>query len=284
MKAQWRAVQTAFQYSARVGIAASAVILKELRKTAKEDLVFHSFNYNQETEITWDKLVAVHLFGDAGHNNRPDGGAAGGYITGFADPHILNGKEAKMSILDWRSWKLDRPVKGTNGSESQGVYEDDWKCRIFWSLINGQELTRSNAKQLASMTESLLVTDSRGLYDAIASSDSPLLGMNNSRTGLETTAVQKGVREDGRCYLTWVPSDMNLADCLTKATTEAFRVAALCHARKAWVVRFNEEFVSARKQQRLRRTREGQDVVALAVWPSDEYLGEIEGLSTNVDR
>ena len=39
-----------------------------------------------------------------------------------------------------------------------------------------------------------------------------------------------------------------------------------------------------RKQQRLRRTREGQDAVALAVWPSDEYLDEIEGLCTNVDR
>ena len=97
MKAQWRAVQTAFQYAARVGIAASAVnqatlsnlreansLMKELRKTAKEDLVFHSFNYNREMDLTWDQMVAVH-FGDAGHNNRPDGGATGGYITGFSD-------------------------------------------------------------------------------------------------------------------------------------------------------------------------------------------------------
>ena len=85
-------------YSARVGIAASAVnqatlsnlreansLMKELRKTAKEDLVFHSFNY---MDLTWDQIVAVH-FGDAGHNNRPDGGATGGYITCFADPDIL---------------------------------------------------------------------------------------------------------------------------------------------------------------------------------------------------
>ena len=156
---------------------------------------------------------------NAGHNNRPDDGATGGYITGFADPDILQGKEAKMSAMDWRSWKLDRPVKGTNGSECQGVYEAEdkgWKCRPFWALINGQELTRTNAKALASKMESLLVTDSRGLYDAISSSDSPLLGMSNSRTGVEASAIQKGVREDGKCYLTWVPSDMNLADCLTK--------------------------------------------------------------------
>ena len=45
------------------------------------------------------------------------------------------------------------------------------------------------------MTESLLVTDSRGVYDAISASDSPLLGMVNARTGVEAMAVQKGIRE-----------------------------------------------------------------------------------------
>ena len=136
-----------------------------------------------------------------------------------------------------------------------------------------------HAKELASKTESLLVTDSRGLYDAISSSDSPLLG-----TGVEASAIQKGVREDGKCYLTWVPSDMNLADCLTKATSEAFKVAALYHARKAWIVRFNEEFVSARKQQRLRRAKESQEASVLATLPTDDFESEIGGLSTHVER
>ena len=192
-----------------------------------------------------------------------------------------------MSAMDWRSWNLDRPVKGTNGSECQGVYEAEdkgWKCRLFWALINGQELTRTNAKELASKMESLLVTDSRGLYDAISSSDSPLLGMSNSRTGVEASAIQKGVREDGKCYLTWVPSDMNLADCLTKATSEAFKVAALYHARKAWIVRFNEEFVSARKQQRLRRAKESQEATVMVTLPNDDFENEVEGLSTPVER
>ena len=241
MKAQWRAVQTAFQYCARVGLAASAVnkatvahlkeantLMKELKKTAKEDMVFHSFNYGREKKLAWHELVAVH-FGDAGNNNRPDGGSTGGYITGFATPEILAGAEAKVTVLDWRSWKLDRAAKGTNGTESQAIFEAEdkgWKCRLFWALLNGKELTRSNAATLASSMESLLITDSRGLYDAITSSDSPLLGMNNARTGIEATAIQKGLRDDGRCYLTWVPSDMNLADSLTKATRESFKAAA----------------------------------------------------------
>ena len=301
MKAQWRAVQTAFQYNARVGIAASGVskatvaslreansLMKELRKTAKENLVFHNHNYGKDQKLRWDELVAVH-FGDAGHNNRIDGSSTGGYITGFAPPQILEGKESNLTVIDWRSWKLERPTKGTNSSECQAMYEAEdrgWKCRLFWSLLNGERLERRNAARLASRMESLLVTDSRGVYDAVTTSDSPLLGMTNARTGVEAMSIQKGIRDDGRCYFTWVPSDLNLADCLTKATAEAFKVASLYHERKAWVVRFNEEFVSARKQQRLRKKKQDLEakLMTARVWPADDFEDDVKGMSCDIDR
>ena len=83
MKAQWRAVQTAFQYCARVGIAASALannptvsnlkdansLMKELRKTAKEEMYFYNFNHGRDKKLEWHELVAVH-FGDAGNNRE----------------------------------------------------------------------------------------------------------------------------------------------------------------------------------------------------------------------
>ena len=77
MKAQWRAVQTAFQHCARVRIAASALtdprvsnlkeansILKEMKKTPKEDLYFHSFNFSKKSDaekLTWKDTVAFHF-------------------------------------------------------------------------------------------------------------------------------------------------------------------------------------------------------------------------------
>ena len=139
----------------------------------------------------------------------------------------------------------------------------------------GNQLHRHNADELAASMESLLVMDSRGCYDAITSSDSALLGMNNARTGVEMLHVQRGTRDKMRCYPTWVPSDMNLADGLTKVTPDAFKVMALYHERKSWVVRFNEEFVSARKQQRLRRQKEQeerkQNLHVLRAWPDEDY-------------
>lgn len=62
--------------------------------------------------------------------------------------------------------------------------------------------------------------------------DSAVLGMQLARTGVEMLHVQKGTHDDSNCHPTWVPSDLNLADSLTKAN-------------KTWVVRFNHEFVSA---------------------------------------
>eukprot|EP00434_Breviolum_minutum_P028248 symbB.v1.2.024989.t1/scaffold2394.1/size82379/5 len=265
MKAQWRAIQTAPQYCCRIGLAASSLtkgtldvlkeansIVKELKKTSQDGLVFHSF---PEEKLSWRSVTFIH-FGDAARGNRQDGGDTGGFISGIASPKILEGQEAKFSVLDYRSWKLDRPVRGSNGSEAQALYVTEdagWKLRVCWSLLYGEELRRGEADRLASLAESLLVMDSRGCYDALSNSDSPLLGMNNAKTGVELMSVQRGIREGTNCHPTWTPSDMNLSDCMTKVTTEAFKVWALWQSRKSWIVKFNDEFISARRQQKLRR-------------------------------
>ena len=251
MKAQWRAIQSALQYCARIGVLSSALsnptfkelkeassIMCELRKTLKEDLIFHAFNFGRKKHLHWSELIALHL-GDAGNNNRPCGGATGGYITGFADPSILQGVEAKMLLLHWRSWRLERPAKGSNGAESQAIYGTEdrgWKDRVFWSILNGERLTRNNSDELASRMESLLIMDSRGYYNAITMSNLVLLGMNNIWTGVEMLHVHRGTNDQNQYYPTWVPGDMNLADGLTKFTYEAFKVMLLYHQCKSWIV------------------------------------------------
>ena len=48
---------------------------------------------------------------------------------------------------------------------------------------------------------------------------------------------------------------MNLADMLTKDSAESRNFSALYQARKTWIIRFDTDFVSARKQQKLRRAK-----------------------------
>eukprot|EP00435_Cladocopium_sp_Y103_P049949 s497_g15.t1 len=265
MKAQWRAIQSAPQYCCRIGLAASSLvkgtidilkeansIVKELQKTSKDGLIFHSFSGEK---LRWRDVVFLH-FGDAAKRNRVDGSDTGGFITGISSPQILQGSEARMSIVDYRSFKIDRPVKGSNGSEGQALYECEdkgWKARLFWGLLYGCKLLRANSDHITSQVESLLITDSRGVYDCLSNSDSPLLGMSNAKTGVELMAVQRGLRDGSNCFITWVPSDLNVSDCMTKVSYEAFKVYALWLKRKTWVVRFEDKFVSARRQQKLRQ-------------------------------
>lgn len=265
MKAQWRAIQSAPQYCCRIGLAASALvkgtldtlkeanaIVKELKKSSKDGLIFHSFHGEN---LNWQQVIFLH-FGDAARGNRIDGSDTGGFITGIASPAILAGKEARMSVVDYKSFKLERPVRGTNGSEGQALYvteDQGWKSRVFWSILYGNALVRGNADSLSSMVESLLIMDSRGCFDSLSNSDSPLLGMNNAKTGVELRSVQHGLREGSNCFPTWCPSDMNISDVMTKVSYDSFRVWALWQSRRAWIVKFNDEFISARKQQKLRQ-------------------------------
>ena len=122
------------------------------------------------------------------------------------------------------------------------------------------------------MTESLLVMDSRGCFDALTTNDSVMLGMSNARTGVEMLHVQQGTKDESNCHPTWVPGDMNLADSLTKATYESFKIMALYHTNKTWAVRFNQEFVSARKAQRLRRAKQLEE--AKTLFPLERFKQE----------
>ena len=274
MKASWRAVQTSPQYAARVNITASKAntatvgdlretnrILKDMKKTSTVGLTFPAFNSGRSQPFSWKDMVMLH-FGDASQHNRPDGSATGGYITGFSNSDILSGNECPMSVIDWRSWRLERPTKGSNGCESQAVYETEdrgWKCRIIWKLLYEPFLIRGDQDSAAASIESLLIMDSRGLYDAITLSETAFCGMSSARTGTEAMAIQRGTRPNTRCYATWVPSDMNLADALTKISPDAFKVIQLYLDKRTWCVRFQAEFVSARKAQKLRRQKQLED-------------------------
>ena len=272
MKAQWRALQTAPQFCARINLASSSVatptlatlqeannIIKDMRKTSKEDIVFHSFNYFRKSndQLDFRDVIFLH-WGDAGHKNRPGNHSTGGLISGMSTPEILQGYETPVSLIDWKSWKLRRVSAGSNGSEAQGICEAEdkgWKCRLMWALLNGLTLKRDNADILAATFLAFLIMDSRGCYDALTGTETPGLSMDNSRSSVDILATSQGLTESSNCHAAWVPGDWNLADSLTKHSTESQKTMMLYHQRKSWILKFNNEFISARKQQKMRRQK-----------------------------
>ena len=86
--------------------------------------------------------------------------------------------------------------------------------------------------------------------------------MENARSSVDILGISQGLEEDTNQHPAWVPGDMNLADSLTKNSVEAWKTFMLYLQRKSWVLKFNDSFISARKQQKLRRQKRQQEIGA----------------------
>ena len=298
MKAQWRALQSAPQFTARINLATSQVsqaklgllreansIIREIKKTAKEDIVFHSFNSfrKRDQQLKFDDLIFLH-WGDASHKNRANSFSTGGQLTGLSTPDILEGKESLVSLLDWRSWRLRRISAGSNGSEGQAICETEnkgWLARVLWSMMFGHVLNRSNAEDLAAICLSFLIMDSRGVYDALTGTETPGLALENTRASVDLLATSQGIEEGTHCHPAWVPSNLNLADPLTKHSVESWKTMQMFLARKAWVLKFNNEFVSARKAQKLKKAKQNEPIFSFPDDWFEEYFDQQFGANLN---
>ena len=103
----------------------------------------------------WKNVVFL-TYGDASHLNREKGGSTGGMLTLAGGPEILEGKNARMSIIHWRSWKLKRVAVGATCAEVQAMSEAEdvnFKLRLIWAELNGARLAygkRTEARAEAS--------------------------------------------------------------------------------------------------------------------------------------
>ncbi|CAK0838883.1 unnamed protein product, partial [Prorocentrum cordatum] len=260
MKCQWRATQTAPQFSCRVSLLAQRVneatfgdlkdtnaLIRDVKRTARDSLVFHNFNSNCGGKLKWDDLVIVTWVDASRLLQR------GGYIVAFTTAEILKQKECAVSIADWRSYKLKRTGIGTNGCEGQALYDGEnaaYLMRMLWSVMHGVPVTAHTQEEVAQSMTSVLVIDSRGVYDSVHNKESFGIGLSDARTGVEVLHVKANCGPEKNQHQVWVPSDLNLTDGLTKDSPEARKPLALWLARRTWIIRYDEDFMSARKRQR----------------------------------
>ena len=143
---------------------ATQELIKECRSCVFSQLKLHNF---KEVD-RWDDLV-VTTFVDASGINRPKGGRTGGAIVCIAPPQVLAGETVNMSLVAWRSWRLERVCLDTNSAEIQAttVGEDlAYKIRLLWGELHGAGHhildPKARAKEVVSRTRLLLGTDSKG--------------------------------------------------------------------------------------------------------------------------
>ena len=188
-------------------------LVRDMRRSAAQSLHFHSFG-----ETTWAQLVFAS-WAHASDRPRPDDPRTGGFVITLATEKLFgHGQEDDVSVMAWRSFKLPRKIAGSNNGETQALMFADeslWLARLAWSEMHGAPMRRWHLDEAVRQVCGMLITDCRGIFDALTRSESPKLRLRSSRTGEEARGIKEqcAVSND---HIHWVNTLTMLTDSLTK--------------------------------------------------------------------
>ena len=149
-----------------------------------------------------------------------------------------HGQEDHVSVMSWRSFfKLPRKIAGSNNGETQALaFADDslWLVRLAWSEMHGAPMRRWHLDETVRQVGGMLITHSRGIFDALTRSESPQLRLRSSRTSEEARGIKEECAvSDARIH--WVNP--------ARAVMESFLV------KKRWGCTFDPTFESGRRRK-----------------------------------
>ena len=166
-----------------LGVATVSTLL-EANKLARRALVWaqtplRTFVHEEMSVIGWS---------DATWACRRDGSSQGGYIIGVANKTFLEQAESPISVISWHSGKLARVARSSNSAELQAAADAEGELsyiRLSLRELLGETIPLQRWQEAAAQIPSVLVLDSRGVYDALARSESACLGLkdNEVRSG-----------------------------------------------------------------------------------------------------
>ena len=232
-----------------------------------------------------------NAFHDAGWASRPDGSSRRGLMIFACHKDLLDGKEAPLSLLEWKSWKLKRVCRSSLSAECQAMAEalDTLNfVRFFWEILTGRSKVMTKIDQDFELTKaptSGLITDCKGLFDAVNRSQSAGLGLSEKRTAIEALSIRQ-ICSVSNVSVKWVNSDRQLADILTKQGVLTENMDRALRTNQ-WRIVFDSTFTSAknlRKQKRdnhFKKIKDPTSRVLLAELSSaevEQFVGLVQKL------
>ena len=256
---QWIATQTQVQICARTNLLLSQLSRKNDLSTAKEiqDLIREVranpvvLRFWSHPEIKhWQDAVIVTL-ADQAHSNRAKGDSTGGLLTMVGGPDHLNGYAGRLTIVGWRTWKLQRKAISTNDAEVQAMLEGEdsnYRARYLWAQINGYDPSTNllgAANHVMKYVKGIVGTDSKGGFDAVMKA--PLLGLSNIRSSLQAYQLREHL-EQGGALMIWLGGDWNLSDALTKKPAVARQGLLQFLKNFVWRLQYDPAFITSERK------------------------------------
>ena len=138
------------------------------------------------------------VFCDASYGNLRDSSSQGGFII------FLVSKSGKCSPVTWQSKKIRRVCKSTLAAESWAMIEAVETAELLQSQFS--EVQNSKKKEM------IVMTDCRSLFDAMHTSKN----VDDKGLRIPIACLRQRVRGN-EMTVRWIPTNSQLADCLTKA-------------------------------------------------------------------
>ncbi|CAE7025424.1 TY1B-NL2 [Symbiodinium natans] len=234
---QWLAIQTQPLLCSRCNLLLTDLSNQPTRQTAREiqDMIMEvrakpsKLIFKRIPSVThWQEMHVITL-GDQASNNRPRGGSTGGMITFLGGPEHSEGHPGYLTMVAWRTWKLQRVAISSNDGEVQAMVESEdsnFRTRLIWAELHGASHDRplrnslAHCEAMVSKIPGIVGTDSKGGFDAVTRNEGPTLGLSNARAAIQGHQIKESIpRTKGK--LIWLASDWNLSDGLTKKPGES---------------------------------------------------------------
>ncbi|CAK0818505.1 unnamed protein product, partial [Prorocentrum cordatum] len=247
---QWKGTQTGPDILAELSLLQSKTesctvddLLKvnKLIKRAKETKcrVLEIFPFS-ECEL------AVVGWGDAAFGNRVDGKSTEGRVVGIVPLCFLSGEETGVSLISWRSGKVERTCRSPPAAEVSATVNTEDEVtfvRFLLAELSGWKPNLRDPWAQVRRIPGCLITDSKNLYDRLRCPEK-LMGGKEFRTGLELLALRDGIVAC-ECPVRWVHSDAMLANSLTKGH-ERWQLELFFSNKCKWRLVYDQMFESAK--------------------------------------
>ena len=260
---QWRSHQSTPMIAAKLGqlqsdiTKATVETLKKANRLAREAFQdrFVSTRINQ-LGVASPKEVHFVAWSDAALANRKDLSSTGGFVIAATTPGMIQGETSPLSLMAWRSAKLQRKARSSLAAEAQALADTDQELmylRLAWSEFCGYDVDLKEPAKSAKRVPGTLVVDAKALYDVLQKKDlnSAGGGLKDKFSSLEVLCLLESI-ESHNTLVRWVHSEAQLADAMTKPLPQGVLQKVMIEGK--WKLTYDPEFVSAKRLKKRRCT------------------------------
>lgn len=264
----WRATQTCPWIAASVSVLQGCQKSPTVEHLMQVNKLVREQRHHCETALKFSSAVSKPVlitYTDASWACRIDGSSQGGQLTLLADMDVLHGSRSEYSILSWQSRKLARIARSSTSAEvqmaSNATDNHEFMKQIFLEWFNPNQEYLKNMDSRMKEIPSVLILDSKNLFDALSRIETSGLQLEERRTAIEVLSIRERTQQAGIC-VKWCDSDQQLADGLSKPfhydqLVEMFSLGVIS-------IVFDPLFTSAKKKRQMARQERLEKVPAVA--------------------